>query len=574
MVESTAGNKLLFFMDAFSGYNQIMMHRDDREKTLFIPDRETYCYRVMPFGFKKAGATYQRLVNRMFTNKLRIIMEYLTTLPVLAKLDAGDTLYLYVAVSPSEVSSVLIKEDRGEQHPIFYISKRLTDAEMRYPTLERMVLAVVMSARKLHPYFQSHSIVVLTDLPLRTILQNANQSGRLSKWAIKLSEYDIPYKIRPAIKAQVLADFIVEIPLDQAAEFDIPVKSWILHVDGASSNKESGIGVHLQSPTGELIEQSFRLGFAASNNGAEYEALIAGLRLAKVVGAKRLQAFCDSQLVASKYSEDYEAKNERMDAYLGVTKSLASEFDHFELTKVPRKGNFFADALAALGSNERDQVRRRIPIHTVEKPSITLPEGKDILAISSNVTEITSSEGNDEDWRTHFLDYLNKGILPEDKWESRRLKEKSSNYVLIDGKLNRWTANKLLLTCVKKEEAELVMIETHEGEGGNHCRGRSLALKLKSQGHYWPTMVNDCEEYASRCDKCQRHAPNIHSPTELLKTSTAPYPFMRWAMDIVGLLPSSRQRRFLQKPTSRSPRRKSRVLSGNTSYVGMDYPTR
>ncbi|KAF8095065.1 hypothetical protein N665_0342s0016 [Sinapis alba] len=321
-----------------------------------------------------------------------------------------------------------------------------------------MALAVVTSARKLRPYFQSHSVVVLTDLPLRTILQNANQSGRLSKWAIELTEYDISYKSRPAIKAQVLANFIIEIPPDQAADLNIPVKSWILHVDRASSNKGSGIGVHLQSPTGEFIEQSFQLGFAASNNEAEYEELIAGLRLAKVVGAKRLQAFCDSQLVASQYSGDYEAKNERMNDYLGVIIKLTSEFDHFQLVKVPRKDNCFTDALAALGSNKREQVRRTILIHTVENPSILLPVGKDVLAISSSITEITESTTQDVDWRTPFLDYLDKGILPEDKWESRRLKAKSSNYVSIDGKLHRWTANKVLLICVGRGEAELVMI--------------------------------------------------------------------------------------------------------------------
>ncbi|KAF8053249.1 hypothetical protein N665_1443s0005 [Sinapis alba] len=171
-----------------------------------------------------------------------------------------------------------------------------------------------------------------------------------------------------------------------------------------------------------------------------------------------------------------------MDAYFGVTKSLAAEFNYFELTKVPRKDKCFTDALAALGSNQRYQVRGSIPIHTVEKPSITLPEGKDVLAISSNITEITSLAENGEDW------------------------------------LHQWIANKLLLTCVGKEEAELVMIKTHEGEGGNHGGGRSLALKLKSQSYYWPTMVNDCEEYASRCDKYQRHAPYIHCPTKLLKT--------------------------------------------------------
>ncbi|KAF8049051.1 hypothetical protein N665_2316s0001 [Sinapis alba] len=384
------------------------------------------------------------------------LKQYLTTPPVLTKPNAGDTLYLYIAVSSSAVSSVLIKEDRGEQRPIFYTSKRLTDAETRYPTLEKMALAVVTSARKLRSYFQSHSIVVLTYLPLRTIRQDANQSGRLSKWAIELSEYNISYKSRPAIKAQVFADFTVEISPDQAVDLDIPVKNWILHVDGASSNKGSGIG----------------------------EALIAGLRLAKVVGAKRVQAFCDSQLVTNQFIGEYEAKNERMDAYHGVVRKLTSEFDHFELVKVPRKDNCFADALAALGSNQRDQVKRTIPVHTVENLSILLPIGKDVHAISSTITEIVQSTTQDNDWRTPFLDYLDKWILPEDKWESRRLKAKSSNYVSIDGKLHRWTANKVLLTCIGNEEAELVMIETHEGEGSNHSGGRALALKLKTQGRY------------------------------------------------------------------------------------------
>ncbi|KAF8093397.1 hypothetical protein N665_0383s0029 [Sinapis alba] len=168
-----------------------------------------------------------------------------------------------------------------------------------------------------------------------------------------------------------------------------------------------------------------------------------------------------------------------MDAYLGVVRKLTSEFDHFKLIKVPRKDTCFADALAALGSNQREQVRRTIPIHTVKNPSISLPIGKDVLAISSSITEITESTTKDVDWQTPFLDYLDKGILPEDKWESRRLKARSSNYVSIDGKLHRWTANKVLLTCVGRGEAELVMIETHEGEGGNHSGGRALALKLK-----------------------------------------------------------------------------------------------
>ncbi|XP_048611561.1 uncharacterized protein Mb2253c-like [Brassica napus] len=134
----------------------------------------------------------------------------------------------------------------------------------------------------------------------------------------------------------------------------LPSQNWILHVDGSSTNKGSGAGVQLQSPIGELIRQSFSFGFTASNNEAEYESLIAGLRHAKAVKAKHLSAYCDSQLVTSQFSGDYDARNERMDAYLKVVQTLARDFKFFELTKVPRGENVCADVLAALGSRLHD----------------------------------------------------------------------------------------------------------------------------------------------------------------------------------------------------------------------------
>jgi len=310
LVEATAGNELLSFMDAFSGYNQILMHQNDREKTVFITDQGTYCYKVMPFGLKNAGATYPRLVNQMFTDQLDHSMEvyiddmlvkslraeehithlrqcfqvlnrynmklnpskctfgvtsgeflgYLVTrrgieanpkqisaiidlpsprntrevqrligriaalnrfisrstdkcLPFYQllrankrfewdeKCEEGETLYLYIAVSTSAVSGVLVREDRGEQHPIFYVSKTLDGAELRYPTLEKLAFAVVISARKLRPYFKSYTVEVLTNQPLRTILHSPSQSGRLAKWAVELSEYDIAYKNRTCAKS-------------------------------------------------------------------------------------------------------------------------------------------------------------------------------------------------------------------------------------------------------------------------------------------------------------------------------------------------------------------------------------
>lgn len=125
------------------------------------------------------------------------------------------------------------------------MSKRMTDPETRYSMLEKMALAVITSARKLRPYFQSHTIEVLTNQPLRTVMQNTNQSDRLSKWAIELSEHDIVFKNRMAAKSQVLADFLIELTPELEQDLILPNQNRILHVDGSSTNKGSGAGVQL-----------------------------------------------------------------------------------------------------------------------------------------------------------------------------------------------------------------------------------------------------------------------------------------------------------------------------------------
>lgn len=127
-------------------------------------------------------------------NARKIFQQFkhcLASQPVISKPKTREPLYLYVAVSNVAVSGVLIKEDRGVQNSIFYISKTMEDAETRKLMEEKLVLAVIISTRKLRPYFQPHIIIIMTTQPLRTIMHNPNQSGKLTKWAIELSEYDI-----------------------------------------------------------------------------------------------------------------------------------------------------------------------------------------------------------------------------------------------------------------------------------------------------------------------------------------------------------------------------------------------
>ncbi|XP_077232629.1 uncharacterized protein LOC143869981 [Tasmannia lanceolata] len=215
-------------MDAFSGYNQIRMHESDIPKTSFVTDQGTYCYRVMPFGLKNAGATYQRLVNRLFREQIGRNMEvYVDDMLVKSRAACNHVADLKEAfqvlrqhnmkLNPTKctfgvgaVAAVLVREESHQQRPIYYVSKVLHYAETRYQRVEKLVYALVMAARKLRLYFQAHTIKVLTGQPLRQILHRPDTSGRLVKWAVELSEFDIKYLPRPAIKAQVLADFITE----------------------------------------------------------------------------------------------------------------------------------------------------------------------------------------------------------------------------------------------------------------------------------------------------------------------------------------------------------------------------
>ena len=365
IVDATVGHELLSFMDAFSGYNQISMDPDDQEKTLFVTGQGTYCYRVMPFRLKNVGATYQKLVNRMFQkqigasmevyiddmlvksttaelhithlseafqilreynmklnpakcvfgvlaekflgfivnnrvievnpDKIKVVLDmpppsnikevqrltgrisalsrfvskasdkcqpffqvlkkafqwdthceeefaalktYLSSPPILVSPSEGEPLTLYPAVLDFSTSVVLVRDKDRVQHPVYYCSRALRGAEERYPRMEKLILALVTVARKLYPYFQAHTNEIPTEYPMKQVLHKPETSGRLMKWALELSEFDMIYKPKNAIKWKVLADFVMEFTPTKLAEDtretpDLPI--WKLSVDGAAN---------------------------------------------------------------------------------------------------------------------------------------------------------------------------------------------------------------------------------------------------------------------------------------------------------------------------------------------------
>ena len=124
------------------------------------------------------------------------------------KLD--EVLFAYIAVAPYALSLVLIRVDNGVQRPVYYVNKSLHEAEVRYLPLEKAILAVVLGTRKLPPYFQAHTIVILTQLPLKIVLRSVDYTGRIAKWGTILRAFNIKYMPRTSIKGQVLADLVAE----------------------------------------------------------------------------------------------------------------------------------------------------------------------------------------------------------------------------------------------------------------------------------------------------------------------------------------------------------------------------
>ncbi|KAL0423325.1 UNVERIFIED_CONTAM: hypothetical protein Sradi_0867300 [Sesamum radiatum] len=132
------------------------------------------------------------------------LKNYLVGLPPLVKPILGDTLYLYLSTTSQAISSVLICENGGKQMPVYYVSKVFNGTEGRYTPIEKMTITLVITARRLRPYFLSHPIGVNTNMPLGKL----DTFGRLVRRSVELSEYDIFYLPRTTMKAQSLADII------------------------------------------------------------------------------------------------------------------------------------------------------------------------------------------------------------------------------------------------------------------------------------------------------------------------------------------------------------------------------
>jgi ribonuclease HI len=296
---------------------------------------------------------------------------------ILMPLQDGEPLYLYVATTTQVVSAAIVVERTEEGHalpvqrPMYYISEILSRTKAHYPQVQKLLYTVVLARRKLRHYFEAHPVTVVSSFPLGEIIQNPDAAGRIAKRSVELMGETLAYAPRKAIKSQILADFVVEWTNTQLPPPQIQAECWTLYFDGSVMKTGAGAGLLFVSPLEEHMRYAVRLHFPTSNNMAEYEALLCGLKIAIETGITNLDVRGDSQLVMDQVMKNASCHDDKMEAYCKAVRALEDKFYGIELNHVPRRYNEEADELAKIASG-RITVPPNVFARDIAQPSVNL----------------------------------------------------------------------------------------------------------------------------------------------------------------------------------------------------------
>jgi ribonuclease HI len=400
-----------------------------------------------------------------------------------------------------------------------------------------------MTSRKLRHYFQAHRVTVVFSFPLGEVVRNKDVVGRIAKWVVELSQFDVHFVPRIAIKSQVLADFVADRTMpDNKSDNQVDNETWTMAFDGALNSQGAGAGFILTSPSGDQFKHAIHLNFRATNNTAEYEGLLAGIRAAAALGVKRLIVKGDSELVANQVHKDYKCFNPELSKYLAEVRKLEKRFDGIEVRQVYRKDNIEPDDLARRASR-REPLEPGTFLDILMKPSVkevsgeVSPAAPDISSEATKAERAVADIETTDDWRNPLIKFINNEELPEDDREAEKITRKAKIYCMVDNDLYKKAPNGVLLKCVSSDDGRHLLLDIHEGIYGSHTAGRTLVGKAFRQGFFWPTALKDACDMVRRCEACQFHSKHTKLPAQALQTIPLTWLFSCWGLDILRPFP-------------------------------------
>ncbi|XP_074314436.1 uncharacterized protein LOC141649650 [Silene latifolia] len=300
------------------------------------------------------------------------------------------------------------------------------------------------------------------------------------------------------VKGQALADFFADQPVPAEWEIsdDLPgeeilyvdvLPPWQMYFDGVVRQHGAGAGVVFETPQNHLMPYSFTLTQLCSNNMAEYQALILGLQMAIEAGGQ----------------------------------------------PSPWSANNLADALANLAATLALGAEESMQVPVFNRWLVSLLEGEENVDTTNMICVYTVDE---DDCRQPIIDFLDHQKLPDDHRHKVEIRRRAPKFIHYNGTLYRRSFSCQWLRCLSKDEATEAMHEAHSGIFGAHQSGPKLHDRVKIMGYYWPTIVQDCMDFAKKCEPCQFYANFIHQPPEPLHPTVSSWPFETWGLDVVGPL--------------------------------------
>ncbi|XP_070023268.1 uncharacterized protein [Nicotiana sylvestris] len=257
---------------------------------------------------------------------------------------------------------------------------------------------------------------------------------------------------------------------------------------------------------------------------AEYEACILGLNMAIDMNIQELLVIGDSDLLVPHVQQEWATKNSKILPYLHHVQELGKWFMKIEFRHVPRIHNEFADVLATLSS-----MKQHPKINFTDPIPVKIHNQ---LAYCVHVEE----EIDGKSWFHDIKKYLAKVKYLEhvNHTQKHTLRRLSNHFFHSGGNLYRKTPDLGLLRCVDAKEASKLLEEIHAGTCGPHMNVFVLSKKILRTGYFWMTIVTDCIQYVCKCYQGQVHADMIKVPPNELNTTSSPWPFAAWGMDVIG----------------------------------------
>ncbi|VFQ74019.1 unnamed protein product [Cuscuta campestris] len=310
---------------------------------------------------------------------------------------------------------------------------------------------------------------------------------------------------RDFVKKEVKDLLSVDLPVNKPAE-----QWWEMAVDGASGPRGYGGGIVFTTPEGFKIYHAIVFKFKLTNNEAEYEALVGGLRLAQALKISRVSIKSDSSLIVGQVTE-------------------------FKIAQIPRAENADADLLSKLTQYAPEHVSKLARVEILDRASI---EKLEVAAITAgSQSDRSNLVGADDHWMYDLMEYLMDGSLPEQDDRARKVKLRAPRFQVLDGKLYKRAFGGPLLRCLTNREAERVIAEVHEGICAAHQMSRTLSQRIILLGYYWPTIVQDYERYVQNGRTCQVFYKYPGRPATYYHPVSNVIPFARFGVDIIGAFP-------------------------------------